>query len=219
MTLKAVIRALFTTTKGVVTGLSTNDANPDPIALFGTWFHEAQEAGLFLPESMVVATATPDGAPSARMMLLKGFDADGFVFYTNYSSRKAAELAANPQAALLFHWNILQRQVRIEGTVARISEAESKAYFRTRPRASRLSAWASRQSAELASRAELEESFARFKAKLSGEEIPLPPFWGGYRLTPERIEFWQGRLDRLHDRLLYSREGEGDNWSIVRLSP
>jgi pyridoxamine 5'-phosphate oxidase len=166
---------------------------------------------------MTVATATAGGAPSARMMLLKGVEDGGFVFFTNYESRKAAEIEANPRAALVFHWPVLERQVRVEGTVARLDPAASEAYFRTRPRGSRIGAWASRQSAALADRAELEAQVREHEARFAGGEVPLPPFWGGFRLVPERIEFWQGRLNRLHDRLRFERAGTG--WRAVRLYP
>ncbi len=192
-------------------------AADDPIAFFAAWFAEARAAGVYLPESMTVATATRDGAPSARMMLLKAVDPRGFVFYTNYQSRKGAELLANPRAALVFHWPVLQRQVRVEGSVTQLTEPESAAYFRTRPRGSRIGAWASRQSAELSSRAELEGSVGEQERRFAGQEVPLPPFWGGYRVTPWVIEFWQGRINRLHDRIRYTRSGAG--WSVSRLYP
>lgn len=166
---------------------------------------------------MTVATAAPDGAPSARMMLLKGVDPRGLVFFTNYESRKSDELFANPRAALVFHWAVLQRQVRIEGTVAKLAPAESDAYFRTRPRGSQIGAWASKQSAELSSRAELDQRFDEYQKRFAGQDVPLPPFWGGFRLAPETLEFWQGRVDRLHDRFRYRRE-EG-RWMVERLSP
>jgi pyridoxamine 5'-phosphate oxidase len=151
------------------------------------------------------------------MMLLKGFDRSGFRFFTNYGSRKSDELAENARASLVFHWAVLHRQVRVEGVVERISEEESAEYFRTRPRGSQLGAWASRQSEALERRAQLDEQFREYEAKFKGVDIPLPPFWGGYRLKPERIEFWQGRANRLHDRLVYTPAGSG--WDVVRLSP
>jgi pyridoxamine 5'-phosphate oxidase len=217
MSLKANLRALFTMGRGVVRGISDLRRKEDPIAYFGEWFEDAKRSGLFLPESVCLATATPDGTPSARMMLLKGVDHRGFVFFTNYESRKGDELSANPRAALVFHWGILERQVRVEGTVTRIDREDSEAYFRSRPRGSRLGAWASTQSRPMPSRDELDARFARFDAEYPGDSVPLPPFWGGFRLTPQRIEFWQGKLNRLHDRLCYTREGTG--WSVERLYP
>lgn len=199
--------------------LAEEDAGKDPILLFDRWFTEARDEGTYLYEAMTLATATPDGAPSARQVLLKDYGADGFVFYTNYDSRKAAELAANPRAALLLHWPTLHRQVRIEGVVERTSREASEAYHRSRPRASRIAAWASEQSAEIESREALERRFRQSDEAYPGEEVPLPPFWGGYRVTPERIEFWQGRANRLHDRILYRRAGSGGDWEFVRLSP
>ncbi len=216
MSILQTVRGILTMGRGVVGGLPELRAGDDPIALFRTWFADASRAGLLLPEAMTLATATPDGAPSARMVLLKSYGEDGFVFYTNYGSRKAAELDANPRAALLLHWAVLQRQVRIEGTTARVSAEESDAYFRTRPRGSRIGAWASDQSATLDSRATLEARVRDVEARYD-DDIPLPPFWGGYRLLVERIEFWQGRANRLHDRLLYHRAQPG--WRVERLYP
>jgi pyridoxamine 5'-phosphate oxidase len=217
MSLLAKLRTLLTVGQGVVRGLPDATADRDPIELFREWFAAASRAGIFLPEAMTVATATPEGAPSARMMLLKGVEAGGFVFFTNYESRKAAELAANSRAALVFHWAVLERQVRVEGKVERLSPVESEVYFRTRPRGSRIGAWASKQSRPLPDRAELEARVREHDARFAGGEVPLPPFWGGFRLVPERIEFWQGRLDRLHDRLRFERERGG--WRAVRLYP
>jgi len=217
MSLRSNLRALLTMGRGVVKGLSDLDVTDDPIEYFKRWFEDAKRSGLFLPEAVCLATATDAGAPSARMMLLKGVDQRGFVFFTNYESRKGDELAANPRAALVFHWAILERQVRVEGRVARITEAESETYFRSRPRGSRIGAWASRQSAPLAERAELERRVREIEGRYPGEDVPLPPFWGGFRLAPERIEFWQGRIDRLHDRLRYTRSD--DAWIVERLSP
>jgi pyridoxamine 5'-phosphate oxidase len=217
MSLLAKLRTLLTFGQGVVRGLPDATADRDPIELFHDWFAAARSAGIFLPEAMTVATATPEGAPSARMMLLKGVEAGGFVFFTNYESRKAVELAANPWAALVFHWAVLERQVRVEGKVERLSSGESEAYFRTRPRGSRIGAWASKQSRPLADRRALEAQVREHDARFAGGEVPLPPFWGGLRLVPERIEFWQGRLDRLHDRLRFDRDGLG--WRAVRLYP
>jgi pyridoxamine 5'-phosphate oxidase len=217
MSLLSRLRTLLTFGQGVVRGLPDATAGRDPIELFREWFGAARRAGIFLPEAMTVATATPDGAPSARMMLLKGVEQGGFVFFTNYESRKAGELEANPRAALVFHWAVLERQVRVEGRIERLSPPESEAYFRTRPRGSRLGAWASKQSRPLGDRAELENRVREHAARFPGDEIPLPSFWGGYRLVPQRIEFWQGRLDRLHDRLRFEWDGSG--WRSVRLYP
>ncbi len=218
MSLIGRIRTLFTLGRGMATGLTELRAGPDPIALFADWFAAARRSGIFLPESMTLATSTKDGVPSARMMLLKDFGhQSGFVFYTNYESRKSAELLENPQAALVMHWPILERQVRVEGTVEKLSHEESEAYFRTRTRGSRLGAWASQQSAELESREALERRYREHDEQYRGEEVPLPPFWGGYRLIPQRIEFWQGRLNRLHDRLCYTQDGDG--WKVTRLYP
>lgn len=199
-------------------GLSETGAGDDPIRLFARWYDAARAADVPFPDAMALATATPDGRPSSRMVLLKGFDENGFVFYTNYESRKAAELDANPRAALTFHWTVLERQVRIEGTAVRTSHDEAAEYFRTRPKDSRIGAWASPQSREIASREALEVRAAARAEEFSGRDIPLPPFWGGYRILPERIEFWQGRTGRLHDRLLYERTEEG-GWTRKRLAP
>lgn len=217
MSLKSSLRTLVTLGQGVVQGIPEAAADRDPIELFEDWFKAAEESGLFLPESMALATATKDGAPSARMILLKGVDPRGFVFYTNYGSRKAEELEANPKAALCFHWAVLERQVRIEGVVERVSHEESQAYYDSRGHGSRIGAWASRQSQHLPSRETLEERVRHFAKEYPGEEVPLPPFWGGYLLRPSRIEFWQGKADRLHERLVFSRDGE--RWTTQRLYP
>lgn len=217
MSLRTTLRAFFTAGKGVVRGLSEREAGSDPIALFDRWYREARESGLYLPESMALATATSDGRPSVRQVLLKAFDERGFVFYTNYESRKGREIANNPVGALAVHWPILQRQVRIEGRVSRTSEAESAAYFVSRPRGSRIGAWASEQSSVLADRAELEARFREAQQRFESGEVPLPPFWGGYRVAPETVEFWQGRANRLHDRIRFVRTEDG--WHRERLSP
>ena len=187
----------------------------DPLRQFGAWFEAAGAADVRAPEAMALATATSDGQPSVRMVLLKGFDERGFVFFTGYESRKGAELAANPRAALLFHWDLLGRQVRIEGPVERVGEAESDAYFRSRPRGAQISASVSPQSRVVESRASLEAAAARLQAR--GGELPRPPAWGGFRLAPQTYEFWQHRSNRLHDRLRYRHDG--GRWKIERLGP
>lgn len=197
--------------------LTEEDCPEFPFPLFARWFDEAVAAGLPEPTAMTLATASAEGRPSARTVLLKAFDEAGFVFYTNYTSRKARELEANPVAALLFHWATLQRQVRIEGAVARVSRAESAAYFCTRPRGSQIGAWASRQSQEISQRSELERRVAEVEARFAGREVDLPDFWGGYRVTPIAIEFWQGGGYRLHDRILYTKRGA--DWELARLAP
>jgi pyridoxamine 5'-phosphate oxidase len=217
MSLKSFGRTIKTLGKGVVVGIPEAAADRDPMELFAEWFDAARESGIFLPESMSLATATPDGVPSVRMVLLKTVDERGFVFYTNYESRKAVEMEENPPAALCFHWGILERQVRIEGRAERVSQEESERYFATRARGSRIGAWASKQSEPLPDRSELEENVRRYDAEFSGVEVPLPPFWGGYLVRPIRIEFWQGKADRLHERLLFERDG--DIWKAVRLYP
>jgi len=200
-------------------GLSEAEADADPIRQFGGWFDEAVAARLIEPNAMALATATPDGQPSVRMVLLKGFDEAGFVFYSNYESRKGRELAANPRAALDLFWVELERQVRIEGVVERVTAQQSDAYFHSRPRGSQLGAAASRQSVPLPSRDLLERQVAALDAAYPADaQIPRPSYWGGYRLVPQVIEFWQGRADRLHDRLCYTRRYDG-TWTRERLSP
>lgn len=189
----------------------------DPIVQFLGWLAEARDADLFEYDAMTLATATPEGRPSARMVLLKGVDERGFAFFTNYESRKGRELTANPRAALVFFWNTLRRQVRIEGRVERVAPVESDAYFATRARGSQIAATASRQSAVLGNRNDLDERVAALEQEWEGQEVPRPPYWGGYRVVPESIEFWQNRRNRLHDRLIYRREG--GNWTMERLSP
>ena len=197
--------------------LDERDVDADPIRQFERWFADAAAARVPEPNAMTLSTATRDGVPSARIVLLKGVDANGFAFYTDYRSRKGAELAENPLAALTFLWKEIERQVRITGSVSRVSTQESDAYFRTRPLGSRLGAWASHQSAVLASREELEARVQDVIGRFPDGDVPLPPHWGGFRVVPDEIEFWQGRPDRLHDRLLYRRGERG--WEISRLSP
>jgi pyridoxamine 5'-phosphate oxidase len=189
----------------------------DPFAQFEAWFAEAAQSEPNDPNAMTLATATADGAPSARIMLLKGHDARGFVFFTNRESRKGGELAANARAALLFHWKSRERQVRIEGRIEPVTDAEADAYFATRPRISRLGAWASQQSRPLPARAELELRLAEAEQRYPGEAIPRPPYWSGFRVVPERFEFWQAAQFRLHDRTLYTRSGDG--WTAGKLYP
>jgi len=224
-----------------LTGLRRQDLKPDPIAQFQGWFEQAAGARasgrvlkffihlyktLFVRGStaatevnaMTLATADKQGRPSARVVLLKGVDERGFIFFTNYESRKGQELEENPQAALAFYWADLERQVCVSGEVTRLSPEESEAYFRSRPRGSRLAAWASHQSAVVRDRSELEEKWNNYEKKYGAGEVPKPPFWGGYILRPTRIEFWQGRPDRLHDRFRYTRQGN-NAWTIERLAP
>jgi pyridoxamine 5'-phosphate oxidase len=198
--------------------LRKQDADPNPVAQFESWLAEARANGVSEQDaiSMTLATASSDGTPCARIVLMKSVDDEGFVFYTNYQSRKGQELSQNSRACLLFYWAQLWRQVRIEGSIEKVSEAESEQYFQSRPLGSRIGAWASNQSRTIENRGELEKRFEEFSAKF-GDHVPRPPHWGGYRLKPNRIEFWQGQENRLHDRLLYTRQD--DVWLIERLAP
>ncbi len=198
--------------------LCQKEINPNPFIQFKFWFDQALAAQLTEPNAMTLATSTPDGKPSARMVLLKNFDERGFVLFTNYNSHKGQELAENPHAALVFWWAELERQVRIVGTVEKISTEESDGYFEMRPPHSRLGAWASNQSEVIAGREVLERQWQEFQLKYENQEVPRPPHWGGFRVIPQEIEFWQGRSSRLHDRLLYIRLDDG-GWQIERLSP
>jgi pyridoxamine 5'-phosphate oxidase len=198
--------------------LREQDVDPDPLRQFAAWYADAGQAGVREPNAMALATASLDAAPSVRMVLLKGFDELGFVFFTNYESRKGRELAANPRAALLFHWDPVGRQVRIEGPVERTSPAESAEYIHSRARGSQLSALASPQSQTVDDRDELERRVAELAQRYQDSELPVPDYWGGFRLAPVSYEFWQHREDRLHDRLLYTR-APGGGWQIARLAP
>jgi pyridoxamine 5'-phosphate oxidase len=198
--------------------LNRTDLDADPFRQFDGWFQEALEVEAMDANAMSIATASGSGQPSLRTVLLKYYDATGFVFYTNLGSRKAGEIDDNPQVALLFYWHELHRQVKITGTAMPISAAENLKYFSRRPRDSQLGAWVSRQSSIISSRSVLENTFAQMKEKFAKGEVPLPSFWGGYRVEPSGIEFWQGREGRLHDRFIYSRE-KADNWKIERLAP
>ncbi|MDB5145362.1 MAG: pdxH [Mucilaginibacter sp.] len=198
--------------------LSESDANADPIKQFDKWFNEALKAELQDPTAMTLATATHDGRPSSRIVLMKGFDNNGFVFYTNYLSRKGKEIARNPLGALLFFWGTLERQVRIEGTIEKISKEDSVKYFDTRPRASQLGAIVSPQSQEISGRDILDKKWQEAEAEYTDKDVPKPSYWGGYILKPRLIEFWQGRPSRLHDRILYKKI-DNKNWKKVRLAP
>jgi pyridoxamine 5'-phosphate oxidase len=203
-------------------GLDVPDLAADPVTMFRRWLHDTVASGMHEPNAMVVATVSAECRPSARVVLLKGVDERGFVFYTNYDSRKAQDIDANPAVSLLFPWQELQRQVRVEGTASRVSQEESAAYFASRPRESQLGAWASPQSRVVASRSALDERYGGVLARFADvDDVPLPPYWGGFRVEPELVEFWQGRKGRMHDRLVY-RRAEPDAhapWSVDRLAP
>ena len=217
MPLPKSLRRLFLVGRANLTGLPADADGRDPLDLFAEWYADAHRSGVPLPDAMTLATCDRDGRPAARMVLLKSFDEAGFVLFTNFSSRKAAELDANPQAALVWYWHRLYRQVRVEGEVTRCSPQEAATYFATRPRGSQIGAWASRQSASLADRDELVARFEAARTRFSGQDVPVPEFWGGYRLKPRRIEFWQGRANRLHDRLCFERQN--GHWQTSWLYP
>ena len=203
-------------------GLDVPDLAPDPVSMFRRWFDDTVAAGLHEPNAMVVATVSPAGRPSSRTVLLKGVDERGFVFFTNYESRKAADIAANPHVSLLFPWHDLQRQVRVEGMASKVTAEESEAYFASRPRESQLGAWASPQSRVVASRSALDERYGGVLAQFAGlDEVPVPPHWGGFRVAPYAVEFWQGRKGRMHDRLVYRRAEHDPHapWRVDRLAP
>jgi pyridoxamine 5'-phosphate oxidase len=199
-------------------GLAEKDLAKDPFRQFEKWFQEAEAAKIPEPNAMTLATATREGRPSARTVLLKGLDGRGFVFYSNYESRKGREIAANPQVTLLFPWIAIERQVIIEGVLAKVAREESEAYFHSRPRASQLGAWVAQQSSIIAGRAVLEDAMKALEKKYAGQEVPTPANWGGWRVAPETVEFWQGRRSRLHDRLRYRRGKDGE-WTVERLAP
>lgn len=217
MTFFEKIRCLFTFGQGVVLPLPEISDNSDPNDLFSLWLKEAESSGILLPESMSISTVNKAGQPSSRMVLLKDHNPQGFVFYTNFGSKKSQELTENPNISLLFHWNVLQRQVRIEGSVEKICKADAEKYFHSRDRGSQIGAWASKQSSELQSRDELKEREKFYKEKFAGKEVPLPEFWGGYLVKPRYIEFWQGRASRLHDRVTFNKQQ--DQWHQKRLYP
>jgi pyridoxamine 5'-phosphate oxidase len=196
---------------------SSAESAADPISLFEEWFSEAVATGMRLPEAMALATATRKGVPSIRMVLLRGLENGRFAFFTNYQSRKGRELERNPHAALLFHWPLLERQVRVEGGVRKLTRRESNAYFQARPRESQLAAWASAQSSVIPNRESLEAEYERARTRFAGKNVPCPPYWGGYQLVPTQIEFWQGREHRLHDRRCYEKQRRG--WTVKLLAP
>ncbi|KGJ90243.1 pyridoxamine 5'-phosphate oxidase [Thalassotalea sp. ND16A] len=217
MTLLEKFRCLFTFGQGVALPLPVIPESKSPFELFQAWFDDANKSGILLAEAMSVSSCSADGQPSSRMVLLKSFDDTGFVFYTNYGSRKSQELQENDKVALLFHWGVLQRQIRIEGVVKRTSQAQSEQYFHSRDRGSQIGAWASRQSEKLSHSDELKDREQQYKTEFADKQVPLPEFWGGYRVEPSYIEFWQGRASRLHDRICFEKQDEG--WDVFHLHP
>jgi len=217
MTLLEKLRCLFTFGQGVALPLPEISPDATPLPLFKQWFEDANNSGILLPEAMSVSSCSTDGQPSSRMVLLKDFDEQGFVFYTNYGSRKSQELTENSKVALLFHWNVLQRQIRIEGTVEKVSAQQSADYFHSRDRGSQIGAWASKQSQQLSHEQELQERMSHFSDKYAQGAVPHPEFWGGWRVKPTYIEFWQGRASRLHDRVCF--EKQADEWQNFKLHP
>lgn len=218
MNLLEKLKCLLTFGQGVALPLPDISSETDPFTLFSQWFEDAKKSGLLLPESMSISTCNNSGQPSSRMVLLKEFDQDGFVFYTNYASRKSQELESNNKIALLFHWNVLQRQVRIEGEVSKVSTEQSKRYFHSRDRGSQIGAWASKQSTKLTTSEELKERETYYKNKFADfDEIPYPEFWGGWKVSPTYIEYWQGRASRLHDRICFEKQDK--QWQHFKLHP
>lgn len=217
MTFLERLKCLFTFGQGVALPLPQIDADMSPYELFDLWFKDANKSGILLPEAMSVSSVDSTGQPSSRMVLLKSFDENGFVFFTNYGSRKHQELSGNNKVALLFHWSVLQRQVRIEGTIEKVTTAESEAYFHSRDRGSQIGAWASKQSQRLTHDNELKERVKSYTDKFNNQQVPLPEFWGGLRVKPHYMEFWQGRASRLHDRICF--EKSENNWQQFKLHP
>lgn len=217
MTLLERLRCLFTFGQGVALQLPEISADSTPLTLFTQWFDDAKKAGILLPEAMSISTCNTKGQPSSRMVLLKSYDDQGFVFFTNYGSRKSNELADNNKVSILFHWNVLQRQIRIEGTVEKVTVEESANYFHSRDKGSQIGAWASKQSQKLAYDNELKDRMKNFNDKYSQGEVPHPEFWGGWRVKPSYIEFWQGRANRLHDRVCFEKKDEA--WHNFKLHP
>lgn len=217
MTLFEKLRCLFTFGQGVALPLPAIDENADPYSLFKLWFDDANKSGVLLPEAVSVSSVGDNGQPSSRMVLLKEYNNDGFVFYTNYASRKSHELSENDKVALLFHWGVLQRQIRIEGCVEKVSAEQSAQYFHSRDRGSQIGAWASKQSSKIQTDDELAQRVDYYTKKFAGKDVPLPDFWGGWRVKPNYIEFWQGRANRLHDRVCF--EKSASSWKNFKLQP